>query len=320
MKKRYWYGLDRKTNPLGFGCWQIAGIHSVNNRPHGWGYVDEKEALSLLTKAIESGIDFFDTAQGYGFGKSEELLGEAIRITNGNPVVCTKIPLTAAEIATKKLDSDFVARVDSSLSRLSTDRIDILLIHNPPDDTNWKEFHHSLLFDLQAAGKIGTFGVSSTSIKGAASAVHNRFGTVIEWVFNIFERRPSTDLFPLMRAAEMNFIARSPLSRGLINPKYLEMEPNFREDDYRSTLPKDWVDWVVSSLRTFHKNGVPTDELIEKSISFCLRQEAVTATVVGIKTVSQLDELIHILSTVNGNAALDERYFRGIAANFPPWG
>src|SRR5215831_14851103 len=129
MRQRLWYGLNRETNPVGFGCWQISGNYSFNGLPQGWGHVSEKEGLDLLTEALYSGFEFFDTAQGYNDGKSEELLGRAIGITKLNPVVCSKIPITENEIRNDKLDIDFCENVEGCLRRLKKDSLDILLIH-----------------------------------------------------------------------------------------------------------------------------------------------------------------------------------------------
>jgi aryl-alcohol dehydrogenase-like predicted oxidoreductase len=79
IKKKYWYDLDYETNPIVFGCWQIAGSHSLNDKPHGWGRVSENDAISLLTKALSLKIDFYYTAQRYNDEKSEYLFGKAMK-------------------------------------------------------------------------------------------------------------------------------------------------------------------------------------------------------------------------------------------------
>ena len=319
MEKRYWHGLDRETNPIGFGCWQIAGSHSIGNLPNGWGEVNSKEALNILVAAINSGIDFFDTAQSYNNGKSEELLGAAIKQTKKNVVVCTKIVLTDDEINKHRLEYDFAERVEKSLSRLNLERIDILLIHNAPDNVNWKEFDITELNDLQRKGKIGTFGISARGLNGAKNALEAKFGTVLEWVFNVFERRPANILFPLIEQNNFNFIARSPLSRGLINPKYLIDFPAFKDDDFRSTLPKDWVEWTINSLKKIHANGIEPDDMVKQSILYCVQYKAVTSAIIGVRTMKQLEDILRMNCIDDKNEFLKRNIFHGIEECFPKW-
>lgn len=317
MNRRGWIGLDINTNPLGMGCWQISGNYTLDNKPQGWGNVDENLALEILEEAINSGIDFFDTAQGYNFGQSEHLLGTAIKNTGKQVVVCTKIPLTPLEITENKIGSDFCNRVEKSLENLNLSRIDILLIHNPPDDLIWSNFDYRVLDMLVNVGTIGTYGVSSKSISGAKNVIENKVGTTLEWVFNIFERRPIKDLFPLIDTNQFNFIARSPLSRGLINNKYLDQDPAFDSDDFRSTLPMDWVNWTINQVRAYHNKCGPGNNIVKNAIDFCLHFKEVNALIVGIKTKQQLREYLSFCAFGTSGFNLDSLY--DISDCFPNW-
>jgi len=298
MKKRFWTGLNKESNVFGFGCWQIAGNHSQNGIPNGWGNVDKNQAIDLLCHAMENGINFYDTAQGYNFGQSERLLGEAIKQAKKEVIVCTKVALTEKEISQKKIGENFKTRVSQSLENLNTSYIDIILIHNPPDDLNWKEFNYDILKELIEAKIIGTYGVSSKGLKGAINAIENNVGTTLEWIFNIFERRPIKDLFPIIYAKKLNFIARSPLSRGLINPLYINSNPIFDSNDFRSTLQEEWISWVITSLRTYNNNGISEADLIKNALLFCSYFNEVNATIVGIKTIKQLEHYLEISKSV----------------------
>ena len=292
--QRYWHGLNTKTNPFGFGCWQIAGVHTVNNKPHGWGTVNESDALDILCCAMENEITFFDTAQGYNFGKSEHLLGEAIRQTGKKVVVCTKIPLSDSEIVQMEIGNDFLQRLEKSLENLKSNRIDILLIHNPPDEIDWKLFNIDILNKLEKEGTIGTYGVSATGLNGAKNAIENKVGTTLEWVFNLFERRPISELFPLIESNKMNFIARSPFSRGLLNSKYYDQNPNFKSDDYRSTLPKEWVSWIVRELRSLKSIGIESKNIPSVALNFIRSYQQVNAVIPGIRSMEQLNDYLKI--------------------------
>ena len=297
MKRRFWTGLNKESNIFRFGCWQIAGKHIQNGIPNGWGNIEENQAIDLFCHAMENGIDFYDTAQGYNYGKSERLLGQAIKQTMKHVIVCTKVALNEKEISQRKIAEDFKTRVYRSLENLNSASIDILLIHNPPDDLIWKEFNYDILEELIETKIIGTYGVSSRGLKGALNAIENNVGTTLEWVFNIFERRPINDLFPIINAKKINFIARSPLSRGLINPRYINSDPTFDSNDFRSTLQNEWISWVITSLRTYYKNGIPEAELIKNALFFCSYFNEVNATIVGIKTKKQLEQYLDIIKS-----------------------
>jgi aryl-alcohol dehydrogenase-like predicted oxidoreductase len=319
MKERLWFGINKKTNPVGFGCWQISGVYTRDNKPNGWGAIDEKEALNILIYAIENGIDFFDTAQGYNNGNSERLLGKAIQHTGKDVVICTKIPLTDEEIANKRIGKNFCERVELSLKNLQDAPVDILLIHNPPDETDWKNFDYRILDALVEKGDIGTYGVSSRSLAGANKAIENNFGTTLEWVFNIFERRPAKVLFPLLEEKKMNFIARSPLSRGLISPKYINDSPVFNADDFRSTLPKEWIEWVVATLRAYQHKRVPVNDITRNAILYCVQHHAVNACIVGIKTKKQIEDLVNISQSIDRQDHFNFDLLNGIPDFFPKW-
>lgn len=319
MEERFWHGINKKTHPIGFGCWQIAGVHSENGKPNGWGKVLEKDALDILVRAMEMGFNFFDTAQGYNSGRSECLLGKAQKIVGSENVICTKIALTDEEVVKNKIGAAFLQRLELSLANLQTSHIDILLLHNPPDQMDWSNFDSQLLDSLVSKGTIGTYGISSRSISGAKNAIASNFGTTIEWVFNIFEQRPVDELFPLMSEKNLNFIARSPLSRGLISPKYLKEEPLFASDDFRSTLPADWIKWLVHELRKLHQKGVPENEIIQNAISYCIQFDAVKSSVVGIKSKKQLDELIQIKASISTARKYDFDLLSDAPIFFPKW-
>ena len=149
--------------------------------------------------------------------------------------------------------------------------------------------------------------------------VEANFGTVVEWVFNVFERRPMQELFPLIEKNKFNFIARSPLSRGLINPKYINQQVKFNSDDFRSTLQQDWIDWTISSLKKIHHNGIAVDDLIKQSITYCIQHKTVTSAIIGIKTQKQLEDVLKINNSINDNAFLEEKFLNDIEKCFPKW-
>ena len=150
-----------------------------------------------------------------------------------------KIALSEGEETCQRLAEDFYSRVEHSLRRLRRDHIDILLLHNPSDRLDWRTFEPTILENLKSSGKILTYGVSCRSFQSVQAVLDGAFGTCIEWVFNIFERRPVAQIFPTLSIRRVNFIARSPLSRGLISPRFAEgHDVTFDSEEFRSTLPR----------------------------------------------------------------------------------
>ncbi|RMF22924.1 MAG: aldo/keto reductase, partial [Bacteroidetes bacterium] len=129
---------------LGVGTWQIGGVTTWGGRPTGWGPTDPDEALQALRYALERGFNFFDTADAYGRGRSEELLGRAIRESGVEQVVvCTKFGSREDDRGRFFLDFSpawLQSAVESSLRRLGRERLDILLLHSPPDDFDWENY------------------------------------------------------------------------------------------------------------------------------------------------------------------------------------
>ncbi|MGB0524193.1 MAG: aldo/keto reductase [Flammeovirgaceae bacterium] len=320
FKQRYWYALNEWLNPSGFGCWQLAGEYFENGVPKGWGNIEEKNALNLINTALDQGINFFDTASSYGNGKSEALLGKAISKSQNKhqAFVCTKLPLLQHELETLTLDQNFIQRVDASLERLQRDRIDVLLLHNPPDLIEWDKFDTSMLEKLKQAGKIGCYGVSCRSINGVQKLVEANFGSCIEWVFNLFERRP-IHLFPAFADQKINFIARSPLSRGIFSPKYKNDFPQYQGNDFRSTLPEDWIQWILGSIHALDLTNQQREKLPQIALQYCLSYEEVSAVIPGINKQAYLDDYLNLAKSNYLTDEFLQKLHEHTEACFPKW-
>jgi aryl-alcohol dehydrogenase-like predicted oxidoreductase len=315
---RYWKGLDRSVAPLGFGCWQLAGEYTLNGKPHGWGAMDQRSAVALIHAALDQGVEFFDTAAGYGTGRSEELLGKGLATSaNTNAaVVCTKQALLPEEIASMAIGAAFKERVEHSLARLGVSRIDVLLLHSPPDQMDWLNFDVSALDQLVREGKVGTYGVSSISLPGARKVIEVGFGTCVEWVFHLFERRPVDTLFPEIMRSGMNFIARSPLSRGLISPRYISQQPVFAADHFRSTLPPDWVEWTIDQLRRLNEQE---DLIAQSAIRYCLSYPEMSVVIPGYRNEDQLASAMAAWKAGGLTAEHTANLLKNIDTHYPPW-
>jgi aryl-alcohol dehydrogenase-like predicted oxidoreductase len=175
---------------LGFGTWQFGGENSVNGKPTGWGKVDESEAIRTIHYALENGIEFFDTADTYGRGQSERILGAAFQTYIGTtrPVICTKFGNSeiSPDVFSKDYSAEYlVESVEKSRERLGVDKLDILLLHSPDDHFDWLNHDSGPYEKLVSEGKIGSYGVSSRSVYGARKVVESGWGSVIELTYNM---------------------------------------------------------------------------------------------------------------------------------------
>jgi aryl-alcohol dehydrogenase-like predicted oxidoreductase len=314
---RYWHGLEKEISVTGFGCWQIAGNHDVGGRPNGWGDIDQRQAQELISNALDAGIRFFDTAQGYGRGTSEQILGTVINnhSCGEEAVVCTKISAPLAH-DTQAINKEVDQAIDLSLQRLARDCIDIVLLHNPPDDYSYTKGLIEAFEVQRCRGRIKTYGISATTIGGINNAIDAGFGTCVEWNFNILERRPIHDVFPLCRAHNINFIARSPLARGLLSEKFFNSRQSyFAENEFRSTLDQDWVNWVKSEMQRIIDAGLPSEQISQYAIEYILKFDEVSAVIPGIRTLEHLGSLRRLI-TDNGIA---DKTFHTISKLLPDY-
>ncbi|NQV15536.1 aldo/keto reductase [bacterium] len=209
---------------ISFGAWAIGG---------SWGTVNDRDSYLALERAIDMGVNFFDTADVYGDGHSEKLIGK-LRRDHPDIIVATKAgrrlnPHTPEGYNLKNLTT-FVER---SLRNLATDSLDLLQLHCPPTDVYYMPETFQALDDLVSAGKIQYYGVSVERVEEALKAIQYPNVQSIQIVFNMFRTRPAELLFKEAQDHKVGIIARVPLASGLLTGK-LEPNSTFEADDHRS--------------------------------------------------------------------------------------
>ena len=213
------------VSAVGFGSWAIGGT---------WGPVDDQESLAALHRAADLGVNFFDTADRYGDGRSERLLAR-FRREHGEPMyIATKIgrrldPHVADGYNLENLTS-FVERC---LVNLQTDALDLVQLHCPPTGVYYMPETFGALDDLVRAGKIRHYGVSVERVEEALKAIEYPNVQSVQIVFNLFRHRPAEILFDQARLRKVGILARVPLASGLLTGK-LTSESTFADDDHRS--------------------------------------------------------------------------------------
>lgn len=285
--------MKTAIHKLGFGTWQFGGENLIGGKPTGWGYVDEKEAIQAVWLALGRGIQFFDTADSYGEGRAEEILGKAFQsCPNAKFVVCTKFGNRKDNQGNPFQDFSpewLEQAVINSLNRLKIDCIDILLFHSPPDDFDWQNYDATVLDRLIQKGYVKKYGVSSKTIKGALRVVENRFGSALEAIFNVLDRRAEEYLFNNQIDFEYEFIARVPLASGFLKKKYLYKTPNFAKNDWRHYLPERDKNWLLESTRRLGFLDELVGGITVSALRYVLYHSGVGTAIPGMKNSEQVE-------------------------------
>jgi aryl-alcohol dehydrogenase-like predicted oxidoreductase len=276
---------------LGMGCWQLAGDASFGGKVNGYGVLSESQGIATVQFALDQGIHFFDTADGYGHGRSEEVLGKALKGRREEALICTKFGPRENEQGEGYLDfsADYTREaVEASLERLQTNYLDILLLHNPPDDFDWANYDKSSLEELKAEGKIRAYGVSCRSVYGAVRVVEAGFGDFVELIFNLLDRRAEELLFEKAKAAGIKIIARVPLASGFLTDRMLQQDPNFPLNDIRHYFPQDQVKWTLESVRKLAFLAEEPGGLSRSALRFAIHHPNVYVVIPGMKNETQV--------------------------------
>jgi len=215
-----------RVSEISLGTWALGGE---------WGTVGEEDAYAALNRAVDLGVNFLDTADVYGDGRSERLIG---RLLEGRPddeiFVATKAgrrldPHTAEGYNHENLS----AFVERSLKNLGVEALDLLQLHCPPTEAYSQDSTFEALDRLQEAGKIRNYGVSVEKVEEARMALSYPNVRTVQIIFNIFRQRPSEDFFPLAEERNIGILARVPLASGLLSGK-MSSDRAFAEDDHRN--------------------------------------------------------------------------------------
>ena len=289
------FSCDRKVSRLGLGTWPLGGPFQFGGKPIGWGAVDPREALRTLTAAKERGINFFDTADIYGGGVAEELLGEVFG-DNPDVVICTKfgnVESQTGEAATDFSATHAANSIDRALRRLKRSTIDILLLHSPPAGYLPSDELRAALEQAQKQGKIKAFGVSAKTIASAKAIVASGFGTAIEAIYNVLDRRAEEDLLPLCAAKNIDFFARVPLASGFLSTK---PRGAFPQDDFRSAVPPEDLAFRKDAVKKLEFLNSEPGGLHSSALRFCLSHPAVSVVIAGMRSVEQVKANTEALS------------------------
>jgi aryl-alcohol dehydrogenase-like predicted oxidoreductase len=291
MLRRDFGRTGRTVAGVGFGAWAIGG---------SWGDVAEDEAKAALHAALDEGVDFIDTADVYGDGRSERIIRDVLQARGGErPMVATKagrrLSPHVAEGYTKENLTGFVER---SLANLGVETLDLVQLHCPPTPVYYMPDVFGALDDLVAEGKLKHYGVSVEKVEEALKAIEFPGVVSVQIIWNMFRQRPAQLFFPEARRKQVAVIARVPLASGLLTGK-MSRASQFAADDHRafnrngeafdkgetfSGVPYEVALDAVEELRRALRADVP---LAQSALRWCLMDEAVTVVIPGAKNADQ---------------------------------
>ncbi|OHB70303.1 MAG: hypothetical protein A2W23_03940 [Planctomycetes bacterium RBG_16_43_13] len=291
MRYRTFGRTGLKISEIGFGAWAIGGVTKGGK---SYGSTDDKKSAEAIKKALDLGCNFFDTADIYGRGHSEELVGRALQGIRKDVVIASKVGFDFYNNTPAKpnFTPEYIKKaIEKSLQRLGTDYIDIYQIHNPPLEVINKREAIDALFELKKKGHIRFVGVSIIKPDEALASIELGVET-IQLVYNILKQEHAKEVLPQARGRGVGIIAREPLERGILAGKY-NANSKFPDTDIRSIYkPEEWTERVekVERLRFLVKGDIKT--MAQAALKFVLANDVVSTAIPGAKTPEQVADNI----------------------------
>lgn len=282
-----------KISELSFGTWAIGGA---------WGKTNDKESLEGLARAIDAGVNFFDTADVYGDGHSEELLAKATKGKEDKIYIATKFGRADDFRDPANYSYESVSNyVENSLRRLQRDQLDLIQIHCPPIEIIRDGSVFEVLDKLQEQGKIRHYGVSVETVEEGLVSMENPNVATLQVIFNILRQKPIDELFPVAKEKNVGILARVPLASGLLTGKFSK-DHQFEEDDHRN-FNKDGDAFNVGETfgglefikgvelsRQLDWIAEGRGNMTRAALKWILHHDAVTSVIPGFKTVKQVED------------------------------
>ena len=298
MKYRTLGRTGQRVSEIGFGAWAIGG--------NSYGSTRDEESMDALQAAWDHGVSFFDTADVYGEGHSEELIGKFLKGKRTEAVIATKGGYDFYHGAYRRnLNPNYIRfAVDESLKRLQTDFLDLYQFHNPTLEDIERGEIFRVMEELKAGGKIRFYGVSVHTPREALAVITNGKPDTIQLIFNLIDQRSVAEVFPKAEANKIGIIAREPFACGLLTGKYAA-KSKFPKNDHRNRWDSNRmandlkkVDRIRSLLQT------PRLTLVRAALEFILNFEAVSVVIPGAKTSEQILE--SLLATEEPKLRIEE--------------
>ncbi len=307
-------GLD--VSAIGFGCWELGG---------SYGQFDQDAVVSAIHRALDLGINCFDTAQGYGFGRSEQLLAKGLGERRKDIILVTKWGIGYNDVLTDKGRDSRAARaklsIETSLKHLNTDYVDVYLIHWPDRRIPFDEPMRAME-DIVQEGKARFVGVSNFKAEEIAVCMQTRRVDVGQYGYHLFDRRTERDIFPTHETHGIGFMAYGSLAHGLLTGAF-DAHTTFESSDWRSrgglfNMPLFATDNFSRNLRVVEDlKGIAQDlgiELYHLALAWVLSHPVLSVALVGARTAGEVEANMGALDvefseeTLNAIDRVFERY------------
>ncbi len=278
-----------EVTKLGVGLWAVGGDE--------WGPVDDQDSLDMISAALDMGINLFDTADVYGMGHSEKLLGKAMQGRRDAFVVTSKIGWVGFDrendVSAYDTVDKLIAGVESNLQRLQTDYIDVMQCHIDYREPNMEIFVEGFQI-LQQQGKIRAYGVSTSDFDYLKAFNADNKTATLQIDYSILNRTPEKEIFPYTLANDLGVLVRGPLAMGILTGKFDE-NTTFEDGDFRQNWIKNEDEHKIflDDLKKVEQlKPLETEErsLAKLAIQFVMHHPAVTVAIPGAKRISQLKE------------------------------
>jgi aryl-alcohol dehydrogenase-like predicted oxidoreductase len=282
-----------QVSTVSFGAWAIGG---------GWGSVEDAESLAALHRALDLGVNFFDTADGYGDGRSEQLLARLRRERREPFYVATKIGRRLdPHVASGYNRQNLTAFVERCLKNLECEALDLVQLHCPPTEVYYMPDVFGVLDELVQAGKLRHYGVSVEKVEEALKALEYPQLQSVQIIFNMFRQRPADLFFAQAQRRGVGILARLPLSSGMLAGK-MSRKTAFEANDHRlynrhgerfdrgETFSGVDYETGLAAVEEIRPLVPPGMSMAQMALRWITMFEAVTCTIPGAKRPSQVEE------------------------------
>jgi aryl-alcohol dehydrogenase-like predicted oxidoreductase len=290
MEQRVCGRTGQEVSAVGLGTWQLGA---------DWGQVSEADAFAVLDAAVESGVTFFDTADVYGDGRSEQLIGRYLKDRpDAGVFVATKMGRRADQVAENYVLDNFRAWNDRSRANLGVDTLDLVQLHCPPTAVYSSDEVFDALDTLVAERRIAAYGVSVETCAEALTALARPGVASVQIILNPFRPKPLEEVLPAAREAGVGIIARVPLASGLLTGKYTR-DTVFAADDHRTYNRHgeafdqgetfSGIDYETGLAAAVEFAGLATEgaTAAQTALRWIIQQPGVTSVIPGARSVEQ---------------------------------
>lgn len=287
MQRRVLGRTGLRVSEIGFGAWAVGG----NAHGNSYGPTDDAVSVATVRRAVDLGATFIDTADVYGWGHSEEILGEALAGRRDEVVLATKVGGDFYHGGVRmNFDPGYIAfALEWSLKRLRTDRIDLYQLHNPPAEAMADPETYEVLETLKAEHKIDHYGVSVHEPSEASLCVDVGRPEVVQIPFSLFRQEWIDDFFDAARRSGIGVIAREPLANGFLAGR-IRPDARFPPGDIRHHWPPSMVAGRAAAANEFAFLAREHRTLAQSALRFVLAFPEVSVSIPGAKTVAQAAE------------------------------